>query len=156
MIHSLSAFFVYLFVLFFFVFCFFPIRIAKDLPGAFQAYMVYNFTDQDLLMKISNGFEWILYIIKTAVKVFLKKFKLNVFSSETVSTKQNTQIKLFFIWTKKFDFRLSALVFKGEPASKSNYFVLCCAFSDLLGVCHLPIFKKIFMKRISEAFYTYW
>ena len=135
MVHNFSVFFlVCLFVCFFVYFYLLPIRIAKDLPSAFQAYMVSSFTDKDRLTKLSSSFEWILYrelVLKISTsshnkncsKSFFKKFELSIFSSEIVCTKQNTQTKLFFRWTKKLHFRLSALVFNGEPVSKSSCFV---------------------------------
>ena len=137
MVHNFSVFFlVCLFVCFFVYFYLLPIRIAKDLPSAFQAYMVSSFTDKDRLTKWSSGFEWILYrklVLKISTsshnknysKSLKKKIESSIFffSSEIVSTKQNTQTKLFFRWTKKLDFRLSALVFNGEPVSKSSYFM---------------------------------
>ena len=136
MVHNFSVFFlVCLFVCFFVYFYLLPIRIAKDLPSAFQAYMVSSFTDKDRLTKWSSSFEWILYrklVLKISTsshnKNCSKSLKKNwikhfFFSSEIVSAKQNTQTKLFFRWTKKLDFRLSALVFNGEPVSKSSYFM---------------------------------
>ena len=123
MVHNFSVFFlVCLFVCLFVYFYLLPIRIAKDLPSAFQAYMVSSFTDKDRLTKWSSSFEWILYR-KLVLKISTSSHNKNC----SKSLKKKIESSIFFFFHQKYFLRSKTLklnCFLDEPRNLTLDWVL--------------------------------